>query len=144
MRLTDAITEIQVMFPDPNHDKKVRAYLRLIFDDSFILSEMKIIEVNKTTGALLLEMPTKVVEVRCNNPQCRKKSAAKGIYCTYCTWLLPPPELDERGRPRHYAHVFHPLSAGARKRFEEKVIPAVLRFANQGRWVYGEWNAIRL
>jgi stage V sporulation protein G len=69
-------------------------------------------------------MPSRKLTDRC--PSCRTKNQFRARYCGECGTKLADnrAEVDERGRPRLYVDVAHPINAEAREGIEQAVLAA--------------------
>jgi stage V sporulation protein G len=69
-------------------------------------------------------MPSRKLCDRC--PECGAKNSIRSRYCNDCGARLGEErgETDERGRPRLYADIAHPISQDARDRVQSSVLAA--------------------
>ena len=90
-------------------------------DDALVLRDVKIIEGQK---GLFVAMPSRKLCDRC--PSCAGKNHIRSRYCSDCGARLYESrgDLDERGRPRLYADVCHPINQEARDLVQRMVLGA--------------------
>jgi DNA-binding cell septation regulator SpoVG len=135
----DRISEIQVMFCVDQQDTRVKGFVRLVFDNSYLLGDLRIVE-TETNGRprLFLAMPSRYAELRC--PHCQGRTPSRGRYCMLCGGALPL--LGPGPRDRFHIDTFHPLTQVARQRIEGFVMDRIFTFRARGRWVHQEWYII--
>jgi len=114
------ITEVRVRLAERKQDR-LRAFCSVTFDDAFVIRDVKVIQGDQ---GLFVAMPSRKLTDRC--PSCRAKNQLRSRYCSDCGVKLPNnrAELDDRGRPRLYVDIAHPVNAEARTHIEKAVLAA--------------------
>jgi stage V sporulation protein G len=114
------LTEIRIKLLLSTRDK-LRAFASITIDDALVLRDVKIIEGQK---GLFVAMPSRKLCDRC--PSCAGKNHIRSRYCSDCGARLYESrgDLDERGRPRLYADVCHPINQEARDLVQRMVLRA--------------------
>ena len=92
------------------------ATAEVLFDDCFLVKEMKIIE---KPGKLHLCMPNRRVVEPCN--KCGCKNHLQANYCSKCGVQLPKDWLSDPEPPRMFADLAHPIHARFRGYIEDAV-----------------------
>ena len=118
------ITEIRVkLLPRPTD--KLRAFASITIEDCLVIRDIKIIEGGG--GRLFVAMPSRKLGDRC--PSCAGKNPRRARFCNDCGVRLPESaaQLDERGRPRLYADVAHPIHQKARDFIQSAILEAYAR-----------------
>ncbi len=133
------ITEVKVALKD-SPDKKLKAYVSVTFDNSFVVRNIKVIE---GLNSLFVAMPSKKIKQPC--PKCGFRNEARSKYCNQCAAGLPLPNLSGRSsfgtegpfsasRPlNHEAQgtaqlehkdIAHPITQSFREYLQKKVLDA--------------------
>jgi len=114
------VTEIRVKLL-PGQKDKLRAFASITVDSSLVVRDIKIIEGSK---GLFIAMPSRKMCDRC--PQCAAKNSVRARYCNDCGSKLADNRsaLDERGRPRLYADIAHPINQESREAVQNSVLAA--------------------
>jgi stage V sporulation protein G len=114
------LTEIRIKLLQSTRDK-LRAFASITIDDALVLRDVKIIVGQK---GLFVAMPSRKLCDRC--PSCAGKNHIRSRYCSDCGARLYESrgDLDERGRPRLYADVCHPINQEARDLVQRMVLRA--------------------
>ena len=114
------ITEIRIKLLPSTRDK-LRGFASITIDDCIVVRDIKIIE---GARGLFVAMPSRKLCDRC--PACAAKNHIRARYCNDCGTRLAEDRgnLDERGRPRLYADICHPISQDARDRVQNTVLHA--------------------
>ncbi len=114
------ITEVRIKLLLSARDK-LRAFASMTIDDCLAVRDIKIIEGAK---GLFVAMPSRKLCDRC--PACAAKNHIRARNCNDCGARLADDrgELDERGRPRLYADICHPISQDARDYVQSAVLRA--------------------
>lgn len=114
------VTEIRVKLLPAQRDK-LRAFASITVDGSLVIRDIKVIEGAK---GLFIAMPSRKMCDRC--PQCAGKNQVRARYCNDCGTRLKDnrSDLDERGRPRLYADIAHPINQEARDAVQNSVLRA--------------------
>ena len=104
------ITEIRIKLVPGKRDK-LRGFASITLDDFLVIRDIKIIEGGQ---GVFVAMPSRKLCDRC--PHCAGKNHVRARYCNDCGQRLDPgrADMDERGRPRLYADVAHPIHQEAR------------------------------
>jgi stage V sporulation protein G len=104
------ITEIRIKLVPGKRDK-LRGFASITVDDCLVIRDIKIIEGGQ---GIFVAMPSRKLCDRC--PSCAGKNHVRARYCNDCGNKLNATraENDERGRPRLYADVAHPIHQRAR------------------------------
>lgn len=112
------ITEISIKLPDSEVvNNRLCAYVSVVFDNSFVVNEMKIVCVG---GKIMLCMPSQKKRVRCSS--CNTRITLGSRFCNECGQKQNPSDgkMQDAGSP--YSDIAHPISAAFRRILEEKVI----------------------
>lgn len=114
------VTEIRVKLLPAQKDK-LRAFASITVDGSLVIRDIKVIE---GTRGLFIAMPSRKMCDRC--PQCAGKNQVRARYCNDCGARLGENRggVDERGRPRLYADIAHPINQDARDSVQTCVLRA--------------------
>lgn len=114
------ITEIRIKLLLSARDK-LRGFASLTIDDCLVVRDVKIIEGQR---GLFVAMPSRKLCDRC--PACAAKNHIRARYCNDCGARLTESrgDMDERGRPRLYADICHPISQDARDRVQNSILKA--------------------
>lgn len=104
------ITEIRIKLLLSTRDK-LRGFASITVDDRLVVRDIKIIE---GARGLFVAMPSRKLCDRC--PSCAAKNHLRARYCNDCGGRLAEERgmLDERGRPRLYADIAHPINQRSR------------------------------
>ena len=115
------VTEIRVKIL-PRQRDKLRAFASVTIDNCLVVRDIKIIE---GTQGLFVAMPSRKLCDRCAS--CSGKNHVRARFCNDCGARLSHPQRsDDRGRPRLYADVAHPIHQKARDFVQSKIIEAYL------------------
>ena len=114
------VTEVRVRLAERKQDR-LRAFCSVTFDNAFVIRDVKVIQGDQ---GLFVAMPSRKLTDRC--PSCRVKNQLRSRYCSDCGARLPDhrAQLDDRGRPRLYVDIAHPVNAEARSHIENAVLAA--------------------
>ena len=114
------ITEVRVKLIQ-NQTDKLRGFATITIADAIVVRDLKIIE---GSNGLFLAMPSRKLCDRCQ--KCGGKNNLRSRYCNDCGVRLKDQrgETDERGRPRLYADIAHPINQRARDQVQRVVIEA--------------------
>ncbi len=114
------ISEIRVKLVRGKRDK-LRGFASVTVDDCLVVRDLKIID---GSNGLFVAMPSRKLCDHC--PHCRHKNHIRARYCNDCGGRLRESRgaMDERGRPRLYADIAHPINQGSRSFFQGRVIEA--------------------
>ncbi len=116
MQLTE--TRIKLLF---NSRDKLRGFASITIDNCLVVRDIKIIEGGR---GLFVAMPSRKLCDRC--PSCAAKNHIRARYCNDCGARLRSDrgDLDERGRPRLYADIAHPINQEARDFVQHQILQA--------------------
>jgi len=114
------ITEIRIKLLSNSRDK-LRGFASVTLDSLIVVRDIKIIEGGK---GLFVAMPSRKLCDRC--PSCAGKNPIRARFCSDCGARLPESrgDLDERGRPRLYADIAHPINQEARDFVQSQILQA--------------------
>jgi stage V sporulation protein G len=114
------ITEVRVKLIH-NQADKLRGFATITIGDSIVVRDLKIID---GAHGLFLAMPSRKLCDRCG--KCGGKNNLRARYCNDCGVRLKEMrgETDERGRPRLYADIAHPINQPSRDLVQTVVIQA--------------------
>lgn len=112
------ITELRVKLVPGKRDK-LRGFASITLDDSLVIRDIKIIDGG---DHLFVAMPSRKLHDRC--PTCGAKNYIRARYCNDCGKRLKPEraDMDERGRPRLYADIAHPIHQLARDLIQNAIL----------------------
>lgn len=114
------ITEIRIKLLASQRDK-LRGFASITIDDCLVIRDIKIIE---GARGLFVAMPSRKLCDRCS--ACAAKNHMRARYCNDCGHRLAEQrgDLDERGRPRLYADISHPINQHARDQVQNRILEA--------------------
>lgn len=113
------ITEVRVSLRE-SEGKRLKAYVTVTFDNSFVVRNIKVIEGN---NGLFVAMPARKLKQFC--PRCGKKVDMGSQYCSHCGVQLPPtPKGIEEGRQATHQDLAHPINQEFRDYLQSKVLEA--------------------
>ena len=114
------LTEIRVKLL-PRQTDKLRGFASITVDDRLVVRDIKIIEGGR---GLFVAMPSRKLCDRC--PSCAGKNHIRARYCNECGTRLGEgrTQLDERGRPRLYADIAHPINQESRDLVQKSILGA--------------------
>ena len=114
------ITEIRIKLVSGTRDK-LRGFASITLDDALVVRDIKIIDGGE---GLFVAMPSRKLCDRCE--RCSGKNSIRARYCNDCGTRLAGERahLDERGRPRLYADIAHPIKQSARNSIQEAILSA--------------------
>ena len=114
------ITEIRVKLVRNPHDK-LRGFASLTVDSCLVIRDLKIID---GANGLFVAMPSRKLCDRC--PSCGGKNQLRSRFCNDCGSRLKDHRgnLDDRGRPRLYADIAHPINQEARDFVQGRILGA--------------------
>ena len=114
------LSEIRVKLL-PRKTDKLRAFASVTIDDCVVVRDIKIIEGGK---GLFVAMPSRKLCDRC--PSCGGKNHLRARYCNDCGTRLASERTapDERGRPRLYADIAHPINQRSREQVQGAILEA--------------------
>ena len=109
------ITEVKVYPKKIVNDKKLKAFVTITFDNSFVVRDIKIIESKK---GLFVAMPSAKVTASC--PECSRKNPIRNSYCGFCGLKLE--DLVSTNQEEEHRDVAHPINAEMRKYIHETIM----------------------
>ena len=114
------LTEIRIKLIRDKADK-LRAFASITIDQTLVIRDLKIIE---GAHGLFVAMPSRKLCDRC--PSCAGKNHLRSRFCNDCGGKLREMRgrMDERGRPRLYADIAHPINQEARDYVQGRVVVA--------------------
>lgn len=114
------VTEIRIKLLFNSRDK-LRGFASITLDNLLVVRDIKIIEGGK---GLFVAMPSRKLCDRC--PSCAAKNHIRARYCNDCGARLAESrgDLDERGRPRLYADIAHPINQESRDFVQTQILRA--------------------
>jgi stage V sporulation protein G len=114
------ITEVRVKLIR-NQADKLRGFATITIADSLVVRDLKIID---GAQGLFLAMPSRKLCDRCQ--KCGGKNNLRSRFCNDCGTRLKEMRgaTDERGRPRLYADIAHPINQRSRDLVQSVVIQA--------------------
>jgi stage V sporulation protein G len=130
------VTEVQVNLCD-GADEKLRAYCAIIFDNCFVVHNVRVIE--KPDG-LLVAMPSRKITVKCTT--CGFKNNADSSFCCNCGRRIKDDPVMRRARTESKVHfdIAHPINADCRSMIERKVLEAYADVMREHQRRLGESN----
>jgi len=112
------ITEVRVFLKD-SEDKKLKAYVTITLDQSFVVRDLKVIDGNK---GLFVAMPSRKAKDGC--PRCRHKNVVRSRYCNQCGHKLEEKEHVDQDFQADHRDIAHPITVEAREYIQGKVLAA--------------------
>lgn len=114
------ISEIRIKLLANQRDK-LRAFASMTIDGCLVIRDIKIIEGGR---GLFVAMPSRKLCDRCSS--CAAKNHIRARYCNECGYRLGENrgDMDERGRPRLYADISHPINQDARDFVANQILRA--------------------
>ncbi len=115
------ITEVKII-PKEGPDKKLKAYATLMFDNCFVVRNIKVIKGNK---GLFVAMPSRKMREAC--PRCNYKNPVRSKFCSQCGSSLPAWEtrrVDGEIRQSEHKDIAHPITLECREYIQKKVLEA--------------------
>lgn len=122
------ITDVQVNLCANNEDR-LRAYCAVVFDNSFVVHNVRIIE--KADG-ILVAMPSRKLTSKC--PVCHFRNPVDGTFCGNCGTRLRDDAAVRRVQHDTKIHfdVAHPINPTCRRQIEEAVMRAYQEALQRG------------
>ncbi|HIG10552.1 MAG: SpoVG family protein [bacterium] len=126
---TVKITEIRIKLVPGGRDK-LRAFASVTLNGALVIRDIKVIDGGER---LFVAMPSRKLCDRCSS--CGGKNYVRARYCNDCGTRLARDraEEDERGRPRLYSDIAHPIHQGARNLFQDAILAAYKTEAEASR-----------
>ena len=110
------ITEVRVFLRE-NEGKRLKAYITVTFDNSFVVRNIKVVEGN---NGLFVAMPARKLKQFC--PRCVKNVDMGSKFCSMCGAQLPPPPKEEGARQPTHEDLAHPINQECRDYLQSKVL----------------------
>lgn len=113
------ITEVRIKLI--GNDDRLRGFASLTIGDAVAIKDIKIIE---RGGGLFVAMPSRKLCDHC--PACNEKNSVRARYCNGCGGSLRSDRAgtDDRGWPRLYADIVHPINRPSRSFLETAILTA--------------------
>lgn len=99
-------------------DDKLQAFVRVTFDNAFVVKELKIISGKK---GMFVAMPSRKLMEHCQ--KCGKKNPVFALFCNNCGAKQIRKEQDQKNK-KVYADIAHPINSDCRTMIQEKVLEA--------------------
>lgn len=116
------ITETRIYLKQRG-DRKLKAYVSVTFDDSFVVRNVKIIEGRK---GLFVAMPSRKLKRPC--PSCGYSNPLRSKFCNQCGRGLEDTEAYKESlnmsRQAQHQDIAHPINAEFREYLQGKVLSA--------------------
>ncbi|MCM8811460.1 MAG: septation protein SpoVG family protein [Candidatus Omnitrophica bacterium] len=119
------ITDVRI-FLQPRGDNKLKAYVTITFENSFVVRNVKVIE---GTKGLFVAMPSERVKEPC--PKCGFRNVVRSKFCNQCgAGLTHPGQHEERTgetpeeRQAEHRDIAHPITMECREYIQKKVLDA--------------------
>ncbi|MDP3731785.1 MAG: SpoVG family protein [Candidatus Omnitrophota bacterium] len=115
------ITEVRVFLKD-SPDKKLKAYVTVTFDNSFVVRNIKVIE---GTNGLFIAMPSRKIKQPC--PKCGFKNELRSKYCNQCAAglsIAPLSAGQESSAQLEHKDIAHPITQAFRESLQKKILEA--------------------
>jgi stage V sporulation protein G len=113
------ITEVRVSLRE-NEGKRLKAYVTVTFDNSFVVRNIKVVEGN---SGLFVAMPARKAKQFCG--RCGKKTDMGSRYCSHCGGSLPPTVKDDsQTRQSSHQDLAHPINQQFRDYLQSKILDA--------------------
>jgi len=106
------ITELVVSPVEEGYSSGLKAYVRMVLDDSLAIKDIKLMNLN---GKWFLGMPSKKLTGRCS---CGEKNPLSASFCARCGHELDFDITDNR----IYSDLAHPINPEFRKYLEDSVL----------------------
>ena len=126
------ITEVKIT--RVNGDEKLKAFVSITFDDSFVVRDLKIIKGQKGE---FVAMPSRKQTVRCS--KCGRKNNLHSNFCNNCGIKLSYVK-DENRQNKVYADIAHPINAECRSMIQHDVLEAYRQMPEEKNDSSGQQN----
>jgi stage V sporulation protein G len=121
------ITEIRVFIKE-GHDKKLKAYTTVTFDNAFVVRNIKVIQ---GSGGLFIAMPSRKVKTQCL--KCHFKNEVGSKFCNKCGVELPVDQQpDMEDAKSEHRDIAHPITKEFREYLQNKILSAYTREIEKG------------
>lgn len=108
------ITEVQITLVEVGSSGRLRAFCSVVFDDSFVIQELKIINGNR---GLFVSMPSKMIKKHCAG--CGQNNKVTANFCNNCGKKF---NQEETPRQDIYTDVAYPINSETREDITREVI----------------------
>ena len=120
------ITEARVILKD-SPDKKLKAYVTVTFDNTFVVRNIKVIE---GTAGLFIAMPSRKVRQPCL--KCHFKNEVRSKFCNQCgaqILAVAVTVVTEQGHSTQLEHkdIAHPITQSFREYLQKSILEAYER-----------------
>jgi stage V sporulation protein G len=118
------ITEVRIFLKD-SHEKKLKAYATVTFDNAFVVRNIKVIEGG---GGCFIAMPSRKIKSAC--PKCGYRNEIKSKYCNQCAAQIPvivrPSTTEQEGEGAQSEHrdIAHPITQIFRDCLQKRILEA--------------------
>ena len=114
------ITEIRI-FPKEGHDKKLKAYTTVTFDNKFVVRNIKVIQ---GSSSLFIAMPSRKMKYACS--KCNFKNEIGSKYCNQCGAEISTRPAGEEGTDAKSEHrdIAHPITQEFREYLQSHILEA--------------------
>ena len=117
------VTEVRVFLRNKDSNKKLKAYVTVTFDDSFVVRDVKVIEGSK---GLFVAMPSSKMKITCSG--CGHRNVVRSKFCNQCgttiEQLSKPSATPEEARQTEHKDIAHPITSECREYIQKKVLEA--------------------
>jgi len=123
------ITEIRVFLKE-GHDKKLKAYTTVTFDNVFVVRNIKVIQ---GANGLFIAMPSRKLKSPC--PKCHFTNEVGSKFCNQCaSALAAPPESDTAIRDAKTEHrdIAHPVTQEFREYLQSRILKTYKEESEKG------------
>ena len=120
------ITDVRIKLATSDRDN-LRAYCTIIFDDSFVVTDLKVVDGNK---GIFVSMPSRKVMDKC--PKCMSKNHIRARFCNDCGTKLDGGRFKRFPDRRLYVDMAHPIKADCRQQIVEAVLEAYKQECENG------------
>jgi len=123
------ITEIRVFLKE-GQDKKLKAYVTVTFDNSFVVRNIKVIH---GSGGLFIAMPSRKMKFLCT--RCHFKNEVGSKYCCHCgtTIGLESQSAGPQDAKTEHRDIAHPITQQFREYLQSKILEAYDKEVAVGR-----------
>ncbi len=102
-------------------DTNLLAFVRVVFDNVFLIRDMKIVRSNDSQK-LYVCMPSRKIQDKCH--ECSGKNCLDASWCNWCGVELKEvdPIYDKNGKEKKEFDICHPIEDGYRRRITDKIL----------------------
>ncbi len=119
------ITDVRIKLATSDRDN-LRAYCTIIIDDSFVVTDLKVVDGNK---GMFVSMPSRKVMEKC--PKCHSKNHIRARFCNDCGKKLNNDHSRHVSDKRLYVDMAHPIKADCRQQIVKAVLDAYYQECKQ-------------